>query len=111
MALWRKSRHRVALSPAARADPHCAMLRRQPSARRVTMPAMIGRRELIAAFGGAAAWPLAARAQQSAMLRVGVVSGQPKSASFHAAFEQRIAELGYHRGKNFAFEFLQAASI
>src|SRR5215467_3643218 len=64
---WRESPHRAALSRTARADPHCGMLRRQPSARRVTMPATIGRRELIAAFGCATAWPLAARAQQPKM--------------------------------------------
>jgi putative ABC transport system substrate-binding protein len=45
------------------------------------------------------------------MLRVGVVSGQQRSASIYAAFLQRMTELGYQEGKNFAFEFLQAANI
>jgi putative tryptophan/tyrosine transport system substrate-binding protein len=69
------------------------------------------RREFITLLGGAAAWPLAAHAQQPVMLRVGVVSGQPRSVSFLAAFEQRMAELGHQAGKNFAFEFIQAASV
>jgi putative tryptophan/tyrosine transport system substrate-binding protein len=69
------------------------------------------RREFITVLGGAAAWPLAARAQQPAVLRVGVVSGQPRSGPIYAAFERRMAELSYDTGKNFAFEFIQAASI
>jgi putative ABC transport system substrate-binding protein len=58
------------------------------------------------------AWPMAARAQQQPqMLRVGAVSGQPRSGPIFVAFEQRMAELGYQGGKNFTLEFVQAASI
>jgi len=76
------------------------------------MTVTIRRRELLAALGGAAAaWPLAARAQQAPkMLRVGTVSAQPRSASVWMAFEQRMVELGYEQGKNFALEIVPAAS-
>ena len=68
------------------------------------------RREFITALGGAAAWPLAARAQQPQMLRVGVVSGQTRSGSIFVALERRMAELGYQIGRNFNLEFVQAQS-
>jgi putative ABC transport system substrate-binding protein len=68
------------------------------------------RREFISLIGGAAAaWPLAARAQSAAMLRVGMVAAQPRSSPPYAAFLQRLAELGYQQGRNLAFEFIQAA--
>jgi len=72
----------------------------------------IQRRAFITALGGAAAaWPLAARAQQPAkMLRVGTVAGTPKSSPQWVAFERRMGELGYQEGKNFSFDFLQAAN-
>jgi ABC-type uncharacterized transport system substrate-binding protein len=72
----------------------------------------VGRREFITLLGGAtAAWPLAARAQQPKMLRVGLVSVQPRSAQNNAAFERRLAELGYQDGKNLIFDFVQVASF
>jgi putative ABC transport system substrate-binding protein len=73
---------------------------------------MIGRRDFIGLLGGAvAAWPLAVRAQQSKMLRVGFVGIQPRQASIYVAFLKRMAELGYQEGRNFTFEYIQAPSI
>jgi len=70
------------------------------------------RREFITLLGGAAGWPLAARAQQpEKMLRVGALSAQPRTAPIWLAFERRMAELGYKRGTNFAFEFVQVDSM
>ena len=72
---------------------------------------MIRRREFITLLGGAAAWPVAARAQQPRILRVGFVGIQPRGASIYVAFLKRMAELGYQEGRNFTFEYIQAPSI
>jgi len=69
------------------------------------------RRHFITVLGGAAAWPLAARAQSAGMLRVGMVAAQPRSSPPYEAFLQRLAELGHQQGKNLSFEFIQAAKI
>jgi putative ABC transport system substrate-binding protein len=72
----------------------------------------MGRREFIALLGGAAAWPLAARAQlQPKMLRVGFVGIQPREAPLYSNFLKRMAELGYQEGRNFAFEYIQTPNI
>ena len=66
------------------------------------------RREFIAVLGSAAAsWPLAARAQQSAMPVVGVLaSGSPHGfwAEQFAVFRQRLGDLGYSDGRNVTIE-------
>jgi hypothetical protein len=62
------------------------------------MTAFIGRREFITLLGGAAAWPLGARAQTPKMLRVGYSGILPHGAPHYLAFEKRMAELGYQRG-------------
>ena len=71
----------------------------------------VKRREFITLLGGAAAWPVAARAQQPKMLRVGYSGILPRGAPHYAAFERRMAELGYQPGRNFTFEYIQAPSI
>jgi putative ABC transport system substrate-binding protein len=65
------------------------------------------RREFMALAGGAAAWPLAARAQQPAMPVVGWLDSKVASASPYqvAAFRQGLNEAGFVEGRNLAIEF------
>ena len=73
------------------------------------MTVTIGRRELLVALGGAAAaWPLAARAQQSGRLRtIGFLGPNTHSAASEwvAALVKRLRELGWTEGRTITIEY------
>src|SRR5262245_41048883 len=67
------------------------------------------RREFITLLGSAAAWPLAAQAQQpGGMRRVGIFSGideaDPDAQARVAAFRQALQQLGWTEGRDVRYE-------
>src|SRR5262245_37015682 len=71
------------------------------------MASHIERRKFLATLGGAATWPLAARAQQPAMPVVGFLdSRSPEALSDRLrGFRRGLAEAGYVEGDNASIEY------
>ena len=72
------------------------------------MAIRIRRRELIVALGGAAAWPLAARAQQTAKPVIGLLINSEKPQSYMKGFHAGLRETGFVEGQNVAMESANA---
>jgi putative tryptophan/tyrosine transport system substrate-binding protein len=64
----------------------------------------VRRREFIAIVGGAAAWPLAARAQQPKVWRVGVLAPVPPTPAMLSAFRDGLRGRGYVEGQNLSID-------
>ena len=62
------------------------------------------RRAFIAGIGGAAAWPVAARAQRQAFPVIGLLRASPPPAPFLAGFQKGLKEAGFV-GQNVAVEY------
>jgi putative ABC transport system substrate-binding protein len=73
------------------------------------------RREFITLLGGAAAWPLAARAQQPERMRrigvlIGLLEGDPEGQERLGAFRKGLLELGWVQGRNIQIEYRWAGA-
>jgi putative ABC transport system substrate-binding protein len=66
------------------------------------------RRDFIAGFAGAAAWPVVARAQQPAMPVIGYLDPQSADDAYTNPFLQGLKEAGYVVGQNVAVEYRYA---
>jgi hypothetical protein len=90
------------------------IVNRPPSSLTMLLLRHTKRREFITLIGGAAAWPLAARAQQDErMRRIGVLlpaaANDPRLQTFLAAFHQGLALLGWTVGRNVRIDTRWAA--
>jgi putative ABC transport system substrate-binding protein len=79
------------------------------------MPVTIRRRELIAALIGAAAWPLAAGAQQPAMRRIAVLvpyaESDPLAQTWLKSFVQAMQAVGWTNGRNIVIDVRWAGGL
>ena len=68
---------------------------------------MIGRRDFITLLGGAAAWPLAARAQQAAMPVVGFLRDSTAAEVGYLVdgLRKGLAEAGFVEGHNLTIDY------
>jgi putative ABC transport system substrate-binding protein len=75
----------------------------------LSLGADMRRREFISLLGGAVAWPLAARAQQSnRLIRLGVLGptlNNPAAVDQYEAFRAQLAEFGFREGQNLIIDY------
>src|SRR5262249_48832831 len=96
--------------------PQCSSTRRAiPFIRKHGRHRAVKRRDFITLLGGAAAWPLAARAQQGEqMRRIGVLTLSAESdqegQSSIAAFREELRKLGWMEGRNSEIDIRWAAA-
>jgi putative tryptophan/tyrosine transport system substrate-binding protein len=72
---------------------------------------MIGRREFITLLGGAAAWPIAVRAQQTGKIwRIGMLDTASRELNSvnMGVFLEKLREYGYVEGKNLIIDYRSA---
>jgi hypothetical protein len=83
------------------------VMSRPPSPLTMLLSRHTRRREFIGGLGGAAAWPLVARAQQSKTAVIGLLGANSVDTNLRQvipAVRRGLSETGYFEGRNFAFE-------